>query len=133
MLKSLIVFKEFGNRALPESKLSILDFISDYPQDEKNSLIDYLNSGVTRIAFMHMVNDVIDPNNMDIAPDAYVTDGEWEWSDDFSYYVRRYNLRLPKAFLNKARSSSWKVDRNTVRNIDFDSTGTYVKNWYVEV
>ena len=34
-------------------------------------------------------------------------DGEWYWTDELIYYVRKYNLTLPEEFVEQALGEAW--------------------------
>lgn len=40
-----------------------------------------------------------------------LTDGIWTWPEVLSYYVQKYHLMLPDAFIESAQAQAWVVPR----------------------
>lgn len=129
MLKSLLIFKEFANRTKPGSQISIHDYLSSSTYENQEHIISYMESGIYLDGFLQHVDDIINPNNKNIAPDNYWIDGEWVWSEDLIYYVRKYNLILPKGFVHTAKASNWVVAK---KDFDLEELSKQFKfeNWY---
>lgn len=99
-MKSLILFKEFGE--IPGMDLpSMIDFFEKEPYKEKEKVIQYLNKGRKTYAACSRAYDKFTGEQI---PGEYcgMTDGEYSWNSSLSYYVDKYNLRLPKEFEKKA-------------------------------
>ena len=92
----LLMWKEFGLEGAP----SIRSAFEAAPYEGIDKIVRYLESGKPHIAIAcHGVDaltgeDVM--NHLDIR-----NDGEYAWSSMLSYYVKKYNMRLPKAFEDK--------------------------------
>lgn len=102
MSKCLFEFNEFGEgMGFP----SIKDFCLDDAYPGKDKIIKYLNNGKKTYASTAKAQDVITGNRLDV--ELYgMTDGEYSWLSTISYYVDKYNLRLPKEFENKVLNIS---------------------------
>lgn len=75
-------------------------FISDAPYPGKDKIIHYLTHGKKDIVSLKTPKDVFtgDTINMDVVG---MNDGEYTWFTTLSYYVDKYNLRLPEEFEKK--------------------------------
>jgi hypothetical protein len=102
-------FREFEH-GLP-SGLSIHDFISDKPYDDKQRVIDYLRAGNILIACAGVVHDVLDEDKKVAGVPNVVTDGEWLWSGDLPYYIENYNVKPPQEMLLHMESNGWTVPK----------------------
>ena len=88
---------------------SIKDYISSDELSNKNEMMAYLDSGICLAYSCGYSNDILNPEKrIGIVPDI-LTDGRYLWHRNIIYYVDKYNLRLPKEFLDYAESQQWKV------------------------
>ncbi len=97
MMNSLMMlFKEFSGLERPSIKESFQECC--YPNQEKIAV--YLEKGVVKLPSAGTSRDLI---TGDLISDRHeiLTDGEFTWDNSFAYYVRKYNLRLPKEFEEK--------------------------------
>lgn len=76
---------------------SLADARADTPGPHQESVVAYLEAGHVYIATPGMAVDVLD--GTPIGPPHYLTDGSHVWPGDAAHYVRRYNVRLPAAFV----------------------------------
>ena len=94
-MKSLIRYAEFGpNMGLKSMK----EFFEPQPYEGMQSIIDYLKNGKKTYAKAARANDVFTGEAIDVDEYVGMTDGEYSWNSVLSYYVEKYNLRLPKDF-----------------------------------
>ena len=86
MNKSLLDYREF-QWGMPDAP-SILSLASDKGYDGRDIIIAYLKRG-------RLYN--IRPAGFDDAPvKVDLTDGEYVWCDELAYYIKEYNVRLPR-------------------------------------
>jgi hypothetical protein len=90
-------------------KGSIRDAVGDLPGDNEEDLIAYLENGIRLVDIMEAEPDVIAGDQYISGSSSVLTDGEWIWRADLTYYLRRYHLHLDEEFLNHARGRSYKV------------------------
>ena len=93
---SLLRWKEFGEKDAP----SIKTMFQAHPYPGMDAICDYLKKGsVGPIA----VKAGMDVFTGEIISRTYAiqSDGEYAWSSMLPYYVKTYNMRLPKDFENK--------------------------------
>lgn len=74
---------------------------------EKALLVSYLNGGTIFVASPGIGTDVLDADAALSGPIHSLTDGQWMWPADLSYYVEKYNVALPLEFLADLRRKSW--------------------------
>jgi hypothetical protein len=78
------------------------------PGPQQEMVASYLEAGHVYIATPGMNVDVLD-GTTPIGPPHYLTDGVHVWPGDAAYYVRRYNVRLPAAFVEHVVDSRGRV------------------------
>ena len=102
--KNLLLWKEFGNEHAP----SIRTAFQETSYEGMSTIAEYLDKrGSVIICSPERNRDVI-TNELLGSTKALLTDGEYTWDNSLSYYVRRYNLRLPSDFENKVLGSTVK-------------------------
>ena len=67
----------------------------------------YLDAGVTVIVCPGVTRDIINETAGPAGTGSACTDGVWLWPDDLSYYVRKYNISIPEAFLETMKGNNW--------------------------
>jgi hypothetical protein len=65
-------------------------------------VLDYLRSATVFIHSPGIVRDASDVARI-AGTGSILTDGVWAWSDVLGYYVERYGVALPVAFMEHAR------------------------------
>ena len=84
----------------------------DLTRTEDRGLIDrvagYLDGGVAVLRAPTLIDDHLDGTRRGCVPMVYLTDGEWVWSGEHRYYLRRYGI-LPEAdFLRSMESHEYR-------------------------
>jgi hypothetical protein len=77
------------------------------PDDE--ALARYLEAGAVLHRVAEPTRDMIDTTAPDLPPPHTLTDGLYMWPADLPYYLRRYHVRLPRAFVLRAKDHGWTV------------------------
>ena len=72
----------------------------DYPYEGKEMIINYLESGEKTVTACSRARDFF-TGELIPGERCIMTDGEYSWSSSLSYYVDKYNLRLPSEFEEK--------------------------------
>lgn len=67
----------------------------------------YLDNGTVLVVSPGVTTDIIEDTDWAVGTGSACTDGRWLWPDDLSYYVRKYNIALPKAFLDTMHDNEW--------------------------
>lgn len=82
---------------------SINQFIVSKVDYDKEKIVNYLQNGKKESICPKNAYDII--SGKMIATFFYVlTDGEYVWKSDLPYYVDKYNIELPKNFIEKVTS-----------------------------
>lgn len=97
MSKYLCNFDEF-DEDMGFPKMS--DYFSSEPYEGKNKIVKYLKNGRKTYAAPGTETDVFTGEKISIEM-CGMTDGEYSWAGVLSYYVEKYNLRLPEDFVKK--------------------------------
>ncbi|MBR3242483.1 MAG: hypothetical protein IKF90_07270 [Parasporobacterium sp.] len=96
---TMVNWKEFGASGRP----SVRETFVDGPYPFKHKIIEYLRSGNIGAAAAKSCYDAFTGEM--IAPKyELMHDGEYVWNTAVPYYVERYNMRLPEAFVDKILS-----------------------------
>lgn len=91
-----IGYKELGNKEEPEIK----DFLMKEKYEGQDIIVNYLkNLRINKdICVSTAVPKDIFTGETIKTEDICISDGIYAWSITLSYYVKKYNLRLPKDF-----------------------------------
>jgi hypothetical protein len=105
------------------------EFMAASPWDEQERVLDYLRSG--QILAVPMGADLPDwfdrpaRANPEIAGRRVggvtpMTDGVWFWPAGLIYFIEKYNVMVPREFVEHAARQSWRVDEEAVRSGAYD-------------
>ncbi|WHP18882.1 hypothetical protein [Cellulomonas sp. ES6] len=72
----------------------------------REAVARYLEQGSVIVATTARADDAIEPVHRDVAGINVLSDGEFVWSEDLAYYVRRYGARVPDKLLSRARAGA---------------------------
>jgi hypothetical protein len=61
-------------------------------QAERDRLLGYLRGGAMVMATTARMADVLDPEQGEVVPMTFRTDGTWIWTDTVVYYLDRHSL-----------------------------------------
>ncbi len=101
-----------------QSDPSIKDAVRQTADYEKGRILNYLRSAPLLSVAPGLSRDVIDPLHPIIGTMSIRTDGVWKWPEDLAYYIEKYNLFLPKEFIEHMVSKGFiPPDEN---EIDYD-------------
>ncbi|WP_285599421.1 hypothetical protein [Kineosporia sp. NBRC 101731] len=82
-------------------------FAEDHPLiedlDELTRLLQYLGNGLPVLTTSATMGDILDPDQPDVVPLTFRTDGHWVWTDTISYYLERYGLAPEPELLSYLR------------------------------
>jgi hypothetical protein len=71
--------------------------------DERASLVGYLEAGTELLVTTGTMADVIDPEQGSVVPMNFRTDGSWIWTDTVTYYLRNHHLAPDPELLRHLR------------------------------
>ncbi|HKI35649.1 MAG TPA: hypothetical protein VKA46_27585 [Gemmataceae bacterium] len=109
--------------------LSMRTLMASQPWEHQAEVIDYLRSGYILGYLMGgglrdwfdpacRANPIIDGCVQDGA--TPMTDGVWLWPAGLIYFIEKYNVRVPQAFIDHAKANGWRVDRESVARGVYD-------------
>ena len=99
------LFRELEGES-PEEP-SIRDSVSASPTEFDGRIVEYLRRGTLFVACPAVATDVLSDAEEPIGSPHLVTDGVWAWRADLAFYVDRYHLRLPLAFVAHMEANNW--------------------------
>ncbi|MEU4243593.1 hypothetical protein [Actinoplanes sp. NPDC026619] len=102
------MFVELGQTRHPEPPQRIADHIGA-PLEDADLVTQYLDNGYLLIDMMDIERDVLDPAQEILSGSSILTDGEWLWRQDLSYYVRRHHVTLPPELLATIRERQYTI------------------------
>ena len=106
-LKRVGFFKELKHG--DEFGTSLKEAVRNSPSENENKIIEYLNSGVAFCVSPGLVTDIIDESKGVIGNLEILTDGEWAWPSDLSYYVTFYHINLNSDFIEHIQKNGWTI------------------------
>lgn len=74
------------------------DNLSKDPIPHKEEIVNYLRAGTMNSATGAYITDFF-TGELVLFPDHGRSDGVYRWGESLAYYVDRYNLKLPDAFV----------------------------------
>lgn len=94
---SLISYDEFGPGM---GFKSMKEYFEAAPYENQEKIVFYLDNGIQTYVRASKGRDFY---TGELIPGSCtgMTDGEYSWNSALSYYVKKYNLRLPAAFEKK--------------------------------
>lgn len=97
----------FDDMPTGEASALLRNVSSESPRPNEEEVARYLEGGTQILAVPGAVSDLLsDPEQIIGAPHVF-TDGEWAWTADVVYYVRKYHIALPDEFLERMRKCGW--------------------------
>ena len=81
----------FGNKSLVEENFN------DNPYQNIDRILDYLSKGFPLGGLRTMGEDLKDGEH--IGPLISYTDGEWFWTTEYMFYIKKYHLKIDPEFL----------------------------------
>ena len=97
-MKILNQYEEFGQgMGFPSMK----DFFQSDKYENQDKIAKYLRTGTPVMVQTAYAIDVFTGEPLKIEK-VFVNDGVYAWSNDLAYYVEKYNLKLPDAFMKHA-------------------------------
>ncbi len=96
----MITIGLFSEMKLYADNGSIQEHIVDKVDYDKNMVIEYLSNQKRIAGCPKTVFDCITGEKISDSFFVY-NDGEYEWCDFLIYYIKKYNIALPKCFIDK--------------------------------
>ena len=88
---------------------SLKDGVGKLTSGDIPKIVIYLKSGVPLIVTPGSANDVLSEDIISVGPPHIMTDGVWMWRNDLAYYVEKYRIELPEAFIAHMKQQHWKI------------------------
>lgn len=93
------MFAELTQARYPTPTPSIRDNVGAGPLTEVDAVLNYLDAGHVLIDVMDIENDPFNPVQQLFNGSTMLTDGEWLWRQDYTYYIRYHDVVVPPDFL----------------------------------
>jgi hypothetical protein len=111
------MFAELTQARYPTPTLSIRDNVGTEPVPDVDAVLGYLNTGHVLIDVMDVEDDPFNPSQQIANGSTMVTDGEWLWRQDFTYYIRYHDVVVPPEFLAAIRAHDYMVPEVAERRL----------------
>lgn len=92
------LFRELDAQ-LSQNLNSIHDFAWGLSSDIADIIFEYLINGVPVFDVMGVTVDPFDGTIIITGGPSLVSDGEWIWRSDLSYFVKKYRVKFPDEFI----------------------------------
>lgn len=113
-MKVVGLFRELGPGIAP-SVTSIHEVIGALDHDITDMIGKYLDRGVPVFDVMEATVDPLDRSTRIVGGPSLLSDGEWVWRNDLSYFVRKYRVAVSDEFVRHAfKQMGIPLDRNIV-------------------
>ena len=97
------MFREFSGG--DESAGSIADVVGALDEALVSRVVGYLEHGNLYVGTPGLSDDVLDSEHKRVASPHIMTDGVWAWRNELPYYVRKYHVAAPTAFVEHMRAN----------------------------
>ena len=98
-MKVIGLIAELERGAQPTHLKSIHELRDGMHANNVAQVTRFLDSGITVLDVMEATQDPLDEKVFIPGGPSLMSDGEWVWRKDLSYYVERYALALDPAFI----------------------------------
>jgi hypothetical protein len=107
-------YRELADRRKDLANLpSLKDAASAQPHVDQDKIVNYLRTGPNFSAMGKVVGDVLNPSEKVTLFPGTNTDGLYLWPTELAYYVQKYHVRLPQAFVDRMASLQWQPPPKT--------------------
>ncbi|XVU26721.1 hypothetical protein ACQPZJ_06610 [Actinoplanes sp. CA-054009] len=93
----------------PIQLAQVFDKSAPPPKDDKEQILDYLQSGTPLLISPELTEDVAAPVLGAVVPVGFHTDGHWVWPEATAYYLTKHNLAPDPALLAHIRSANYQA------------------------
>ncbi len=101
------MFAELTQAEYPTPISSIRNNISAQPLPDTDAVTAYLDAGHVVIEMMDVEDNPFNAAQQILNGSTMLTDGEWLWRKDFSFYVRNHDVSVPPEFLAAIRNHAY--------------------------
>jgi len=114
-------------------KLKIAGFFKELPYGSKiglsikekkdnfenlDEIIAYINNGFILIMSPGISFDFFKPEKIIGSGPNILTDGEWAWPSDLSYYLKEYNTKIEDEFISYMKMNNWQIKNRNIINLN---------------
>jgi len=106
-LRRVGFFQEFGFSGANAG--SVRDAVRAMAEYDTAAVAGYLRKAPVLAVAPGVLRDVFDPDGSAVMTRSIKTDGVYEWPSPLAYYVQRYNIALPAAFVEHLVARTFRV------------------------
>ena len=110
-MKTLRKFGFFSSRGGDRSLREAVRPIQSVTDPSEDKILAYLEAGHPYLMDAGIARDLIDSQHPVIGVPNVMTDGEWAWTQDVMYYIRKYHIRVPSEFIAHMEGNRWMVPK----------------------
>lgn len=107
MLKRFGFFEESPHLALKE----LQQLQTEGPLAEEQHVLQYLSQGTLLLEASGCAFDRFTGGTVPIGPPHVYSDGEWCWSADVVYYIRKYHIGVERQFIDWMKKHQWQCPK----------------------
>ncbi|MFC0003500.1 hypothetical protein [Micromonospora siamensis] len=108
-MRTVGFFRELGPDPAEVYAESIHDHLGAAPLPDTPRVVQYLREGHGLIDVMGAEPDVLGSDRRLVGGASVMTDGEWIWRDDLSFYLATYQVSLSREFVESVRANHYQV------------------------
>jgi hypothetical protein len=106
-MTTLKQFGFFDIEHLDDSVQQLLQIRRNHADAHEKEIVQYLENGYEFLMSLGVAKDLLDPQHKIIGIPNVLTDGQWAWTSDVSYYVQKYHIVLPEEFVRHMAENNW--------------------------
>lgn len=110
-MKTLKRFGFFPSTPTAQAVDNLSQLAKKHADPREDKIIAYLEAGHAYLADAGIARDLIDPQHPVIGVPNVRTDGEWAWTEDVVYYVRKYHIGLPAEMMTTMAKNEWVIPK----------------------
>ena len=95
--KRLGFYKEFRGEKFPSLKEVVA--LDEREEELDSKILDYLKNGILLMSLRTWFTCPVFDEKMS-GPSVYI-DGEWFWTTEYIFYIQKFQVEIPEAFISK--------------------------------
>ena len=96
----------------------LVDSVGKLVADDIEKIVRYLSAGIPLVVVPGLARDILSESSGFAITLGVLTDGEWAWPTDLSYYVATYTVGLPAAFVAHIRAHNYRINEVELHQLE---------------
>ncbi len=96
----------------------LVDSVGKLEAEDIEKIVLYLAAGAPFVVAPGLARDILSESSGFAITLGVLTDGEWAWPTDLSYYVATYTVGLPAVFVDHVRAHNYQIDEVDLHQLE---------------